>query len=157
MTTKKNINTSSFLFNFYIFLGAFQAAIIIFWILALYVWLPQQQDSTAVGANLILGLLFPLFLVFTCLVAITALIGLSIYLVRHKPKGKKRILSVITLAISLIPVGLGIFMTYHLTVVYPAESQRLEQEREESERKAIEQELKDAQLVEEIRQLREGN
>lgn len=148
MATKTNKKSSSFLFNFYVFLGALQAATIIFWVLALFVWLPGLSDTTAVGANLVLGLTFPLSLLATCVLAVVTLVGLSVYMFRQKLQGKKRTLGFIVLAISLIPVGFGLYMTYQQTVVMPAERQRFEREREERE---LEYELEERSLIEELR------
>lgn len=151
MATKKNKKTSYLLFNFYIFLGALQAVIILAWVLALGVWLPSLSDTTAVGASLVLGLAFPLILMFTCVLAVITLVGLSIFMFRHKPKDAKRDLGFAVLAISLIPMGFGVFMVYQQTVVIPANLQRLEQEIKERERERTEQELREVQSIEENR------
>lgn len=151
MAKKPQKKQSSLLFNFYIVLGALQAIIILFWAWAL-IWLSQQQGDTAPGAGLVLALVYPLFLATTCVLAVVDLTGLMIYLLRHKPAGKRRILAFVVIAISLIPIGFGLFLTYHRTVIAPAERQMYEQERREQERKASDEERELERLIELNRQ-----
>lgn len=150
MINKTKNKNSSLLFNFYMILGMLQAAIIVLWAFAL-IWLSQQEGDTAMGAGLVLALVYPLFLAIACVFALIAVIGLSIYMLRRKPQGKRRMWSLVVMAISLIPIGFGLFLTYHTTVVYPAERQRLEQEQLDAEQKATQEELELERQIEELR------
>lgn len=111
----------------FISIGVLEAAVVALWLLAI-LWLSGQTGDAGMGWGLVLGLLLPTVFMGAALVAIINVIGLPIYMLRRKPRGKWLVLSVMALVISLVPLLIGGRNAYTLYVSIPADSQKHEQE-----------------------------
>lgn len=89
------------LLNFYHFLGVVQAVIIVFGAGAM-LYLRQLDGDAAVGANLVFGLLFSLLALISLALALIVLIGLPVYLNKHRLQHTWQKRSTLTLIISIV-------------------------------------------------------
>ncbi len=103
---------------FFIVLGILQAiGVAIFFIVI--TWAIQQAKAGVSGTEFIGLLVFVTVVPAVGLIALINLIGLPIYMIRHKPHGEGMVFSVLSLIISVILALYGAYSVYQLLVVAP--------------------------------------
>lgn len=118
---------------FFIVLGVLQAlGVAIFFLIM--TWAIQQAKAGVSGTEFIGLFLFITFVPAVGLIAFINLVGLPIYMAKHKPHGKGLVFSILSLAISVILVLYGAYSVYQTRVIVPQQEKELsEQLRKQSE------------------------
>jgi hypothetical protein len=91
----------------------------------------QQAKAGESGTEFIALFVFATIVPAVAIIALINLIGLPIYLLKHRPRGKWLVISIISLVMSVILVGYGVYTAYGL-YVYPRKL--AEQSRQKSEK-----------------------
>ncbi|MDB5182060.1 MAG: hypothetical protein JWP13_823 [Candidatus Saccharibacteria bacterium] len=102
---------------FFIVLGTLQAAGIALFFLVMF-WASQQAKAGVSGTEFIALILFVTVVPAVAIISLVNLIGLPIYMRKHKPHGKGLIFCILSLVISGLLVLYGAYNVYGLTV-YP--------------------------------------
>ncbi len=112
---------------FFIILGILQAigVGIFFFVMT---WAAQQAKSGVSGTEFIGLILYVTLVPAVGLIAFINLIGLPIYMHRHKPRGKNMVFSVLSLSVSVILALYGAYSVYQLRVALPKHVNNLTQQ-----------------------------
>lgn len=102
---------------FFITLGILQALGITLFLVVMF-WAVRQAKTGVSGTEFIALFLFVTVVPAVAIISLINLIGLPIYLVKHKPNGKGLFFSIVTLVISVLLFLYGAYSFYGLTV-YP--------------------------------------
>jgi hypothetical protein len=113
---------------FFIVLGILQAAGVTLFILAT-VGASQLSKAGVSGMEFIVMILLATLVPAVVIVALINLVGLPIYMAKHKPQGKALAFSIVSVVISALLVVYGAYNVYHL---YAAPSNLAEQSREKT-------------------------
>lgn len=101
-------------------------------------WAIQQANAGVSGTEFIGIVVVATLLPFVGLIAFINLIGLPIYMLKHKPRGKGLVFSILSLLISIILAFYGADAVYQTRVVAPRHieqlSRQLDQEAQEQQR-----------------------
>lgn len=120
---------------FFIILGILQAlGIAIFFLIM--IWAIQQASAGVSGTEFIGLILLVTLVPAVGIIAFINLVGLPIYMAKHKPHGKWLALSILSLVVSVTPVLYGAYSTYQLRVAVPQQEKKFtEQWRKEVEQR----------------------
>lgn len=105
-TKKSSNNQPDKPLQLYLYLGSVQFLFLITYFLTV-LWVSNMDSDTIVGAGLVFGLLFQLLLPIFGIIAIINFIGVPLYILQYKPRGKLLVKSFLAWAISLPLVYLG--------------------------------------------------
>lgn len=114
--------------TFFIVLGVLQAAGVAFFLIVM-LWAIQQARSGASGTEFIALILYVTLVPLVAFIALVNLIGLPFYIAKEKPQGKARVMSMLSLILSL---GLFLFGAYGAYQMYSVPKKMTEQSREKS-------------------------
>ncbi|MGI9027757.1 MAG: hypothetical protein ACR2FM_02855 [Candidatus Saccharimonadales bacterium] len=116
---------------FFIVLGILQAAGVALFLLVM-LWASQQAKAGVSGTEFIALILFVTVVPAVAIISVVNLIGLPIYMRKHKPHGKRLVLSILSLVISALLALYGAYNVYGL-YIYPKKLS--EQSRQKSEQR----------------------
>lgn len=116
---------------FFMVLGILQAAGVALFLLVM-LWAASQAKAGASGTEFIALILFVTVVPAVAVISVINLIGLPIYMRKHKPHGKGLIFCIISLVISVLLALYGAYSVYGLTV-YPKKLS--EESRQKSEQR----------------------
>ena len=105
------VEKPSRILTFYHFLGVVQVVIIVFGA-GVVLYLRQLDGDTAVGANLVFGLLFGLLALISLALALIVLIGLPIYLNKHRALYTWQRRSTLTLLVSIVTLSFILWSSF---------------------------------------------
>lgn len=111
----------------FIILGILQILVIALFFFIIW-WAVQQAKAGVSGTEFIGLILFITLVPAAAILAIINLIGLPIYIKKHKPHGKGMVFSILSLAVSIILVLYGAYSIYQFRVALPRESKQITQE-----------------------------
>jgi len=118
---------------FFIALGIMQILGVILFFLIMS-WAVRQANAGVSGTEFVGLALFFTLVPAVGLIALVNIIGLPIYVIKQKPKGKWFVLCILSVAISLMPAFYGAYSFYLIKVAVPEQSQEVDTKiRKESE------------------------
>lgn len=112
---------------FFIVLGILQALGVGAFFLIM-MWAFQQAKAGVSGTEFIGLLVFVTLVPAVGLIALINLIGLPIYMRKHKPRGKGLVFSILSLAVSIILALYGAYSVYQFRVAVPKRVDKLSEE-----------------------------
>lgn len=120
---------------FFITLGILQTlGVIVFFLMML--WAIRQAKAGVSGMEFVSFALYVTLVPAVGLIAFINLVGLPIYMRRHKPRGKGLVFSILSLVISVIPALYGAYSVYQFRVALPKQiNEQIEQSRQKNEQK----------------------
>ncbi|MCC7543769.1 hypothetical protein IT415_03640 [bacterium] len=125
---------------FFIVLGILQALGVAIFLLVMF-WAVQQAKAGVSGTEFIGMFLFITLVPAVGIIALINLIGLLIYMRKHKPRGKGLVFSILSLAISALLVLYGAYSVYQMRVAVANRigepNKEFEQRNEEEDRQFV--------------------
>jgi len=125
---------------FFIVLGVLQALGVAIFLLIMF-WAIQQAKAGVSGTEFIGLFLFITLVPAVGIIAFINLIGLPIYMIKHKPHGKGLVFSIVSLIISALLALYGAYSVYQLRVATPNRinelNEQFEQKSQEEDRQFI--------------------
>jgi hypothetical protein len=94
-------------------------------------WAIQQAKAGLSGTEFIGLIVYATLVPAVGLIAFINLIGLAVYLPRHKPRGKGLVFSLLSLAVSILLALYGAYSVYELRVAAPKQAQQISQQSEQ--------------------------
>jgi hypothetical protein len=106
---------------FFIVLGVLQILVVVLFFFVIW-WAIQQAKAGVSGTEFIGLFLFITLVPAAGILAIINLVGLPIYMKKHKPHGKGMVFSILSLAVSSVLILYGAYSIYQLRVVVPRQA-----------------------------------
>jgi hypothetical protein len=115
---------------FFIVLGILQAIGVCIFFLVM-TWAIQQAKAGVSGTEFIGLIVYVTLVPAVGLIAFINLVGLPMYMRRHKPHGKGLVLSILSLSVSIILALYGAYSVYQFRVAAPKHIEQLSQQSEQ--------------------------